>query len=184
MGITIRPDPMRRVVRTLALVFGNVLFDLDWIWNLGGSAAAWAVRVGFNLLILGEVVLARGEVDRVSLAEPVLARAVGRGDAWQLVAVLFSDTRVVALRRSYLSGSIAELLAEAPRSAVHVQLVRHGAFVDRVRCDWADGRQMRLRFRSGELGRLGFSQATLRSASRGPVAHVVDWVRAGTTYEE
>lgn len=160
--------------------------SLDYIWGVGFSLGGWVVRVLFNGLLLCEIVLARGEVDRVVVRdETVRARAVGRRkSAWRRVAVLFTDSTVIALRRSMLGTPLASGVISAPRNTVRLHHERHGALCDHVRCQWDSGDEMRLRFRPGELRKLGAWVETQPAPMTGPLARAVDWVRSGTTYED
>jgi hypothetical protein len=178
-------DPALRLLRWLAVLCGAALFDLDFIWGQGKGLASWLLRVAFTALVLGGVVMSRGDIDRVSLDEAVIVRAGGtREHFWQGVAVLFTATRVVALRRRRIAGTIRGPLTEAPRSAVRLCHERHGAFFDRVRCDWPDGASMHLRVRSRDMLKLSPSVEPMPRMHSGPLARAVDWVRAGTTYED
>lgn len=184
--MTFRRDPGLRVLRLLAVLCGAALFDLDFIWGQGMGLAGWLLRVAFNALLLGGIVISRGDIDRVSLDEAVIARAGGtREHFWQGgVAVLFTATRAVALRRRLIEGTIRGPLTEAPRAAVQLYHERHGAFFDRVRCVWPDGTSMHLRVRSRDMLRLSQSVEPAPRMHRSPLARTVDWVRAGTTYED
>jgi hypothetical protein len=183
--MTLPPDPLLRVVRRLTVLCGAALLDLDLIWGQGRSPAGWLVRVAFSVLILCGLVISRGQIDRIRLDDEVIARACGtREHLWQGVAVLFTATRAVAFRRSVIAGRIRGPLAEAPRSAIQLFHERHGALFDHVRCDWPDGTVAHLRVRSRDMQILAQSIEPAPHLHRGPFARTVDWVRAGTTYEE
>lgn len=181
----VRHDPALRILRWLTVVSGTALIDLDLVWGQGASLAAWLLRIGFPILLVFHILMSRAELERVVLDDRVIARAPGRRDHfWQGVAVFFTADRVVARRRRVVDGRVGAVLAEAPRSAVALHQERHGAFVDSVRCDWPDGTVMRLRVRADARRRLASVIEAVAPFRRGPVARAVDWVRAGTPYEE
>jgi hypothetical protein len=181
----VRRDPVLRTLRMLAAVCVAVLFDLDVIWGQGRSLASWVLRVVFAALIACTIAVSRTAVDRVRLDDKVIARAVGRRDhVWQGAAVFFTAGRVVALRRNVIAGTIRGPLIEADRSTVRLYHERHGAIVDHLRCDWPDGTVLHLRVRRGDMRHLSQWVEPADRPRNGPLARSLDWVRAGTTYEE
>ena len=179
------PDRTTKIVTRLVALAGIVLVDLDFVWNLGTSAAGWTVRVIFTGLILWQLVLVRGQIGRLLPSDRVLARARGRRRMpWQSVAVIFTDRRAVAYKRSLLSGRIGKQLSEDTYSALSLSLERHGALFDHLHCCFSDGPDVRVRVTPAELSALSTVVAIPQHAPTGPIAHAADWVRAGTTYED
>jgi hypothetical protein len=173
-----------RIAIRLGTLAGLVLVNLD-VWHAGRSPAGWSVRVIFNGLLLWQLVLSRGEIGKLLPSDHVLARARGRRRwPWQSVAVIFTQDRAVAFKRSLLSGRIRKQLAEDPYGRLEVSHSRHGALFDRIRCRFSGGLDVHLRLVPSELSALSRDVTVRGHAPAGPLAHAADWVRAGTTYED
>jgi hypothetical protein len=177
-------DTTARLITRLGVLTGTVLVDLD-LWGVGGSVAAWVVRVAFNSLILWQLILLRAQIGKLLPTDRVVARAPGRRRLlWQGVAVIFTDSEVVAFKRSIWTGAVGKRLREAPYRDVQLALERRGPLFDHVRCDWTDGTQMHVRLRLTERRRLGMAIESSAQNHESPLTRVADWLRAGTRYED
>jgi hypothetical protein len=96
----------------------------------------------------------------------------------------FTDSDVVVLDRSIWTGATPKQLTETPYNAVRLTLERRGPFFDRIRCEWADGTRALVRLPSTRRGLLGTAVEIPAHVPCGLFTHAVDWLRAGTQYEE
>lgn len=171
-------------MRRLTLVVGAVLVELDVVWGAAHTILGWTVRIAFYALQLALPVLVR---TRISMLLPPDTVAWGRcrGEKpWRGMVLAFTRSRAIVFDRSIWSGETANVVSEAPYSAIRLSVERRGALFDRIGCEWTDGAHLRVRVHAGAVQRLETEVQVPAHLLVGPLALAADWLRAGTQYEE
>lgn len=173
-----------KTVRRLTLVVGAVLLELDFIWGAGNTILGWTVRGAFWALQLALPLLVRTRIWML-LPPGTVAWGRCRGEKpWRGTVLAFTRSRAIVFDRSIWRGDSANVFFEAPYSAVRLSVERRGAFFDRIRCELADGTQLRVRLHAGAVRRLDTEVRVPSHLRVGPLTFAADWLRAGTQYDD